>query len=175
MGSSPSSYSWNGVKLREFLPRIPKIKGVSVSNGNSPAESYPICDRDIFARIAEQHSLRAGAWPNRYGTVKIILILILDVFVLGPGPPLRGMSGFPAPQQAQARNATLASARLPNGKIGMNLSELLTWKTSIKTHEWMLMLGGLQSRWRSQLELQPPRGRNFYSTNHPATLDGNYG
>ncbi|CEJ53917.1 Putative NOT2 family protein [Penicillium brasilianum] len=37
----------------------------------------------------------------------------------GPGPqPLRGMSGFPAPQQAQARNATLATARLPNGKIG---------------------------------------------------------
>ncbi|KAJ5215722.1 uncharacterized protein N7498_002129 [Penicillium cinerascens] len=37
----------------------------------------------------------------------------------GPGPqPLRGMSGFPAPQQAQARNATLASARLPNGKLG---------------------------------------------------------
>ncbi|KAL1885690.1 transcriptional regulator [Paecilomyces lecythidis] len=38
---------------------------------------------------------------------------------IGPGPqPLRGMSGFPAQQQAQARNATLASARLPNGKIG---------------------------------------------------------
>ncbi|KAJ5728744.1 uncharacterized protein N7483_003252 [Penicillium malachiteum] len=37
----------------------------------------------------------------------------------GPGPqPLRGMSGFPAPQQAQARNATLASTRLPNGKLG---------------------------------------------------------
>jgi len=37
----------------------------------------------------------------------------------GPGPqPMRGMSGFPAQQQAQARNATLASARLPNGKIG---------------------------------------------------------
>ncbi|KAJ5914373.1 hypothetical protein N7504_003256 [Penicillium tannophilum] len=37
----------------------------------------------------------------------------------GSGPqPLRGMSGFPAPQQAQARNATLASARLPNGKLG---------------------------------------------------------
>ncbi|KAJ5646135.1 hypothetical protein N7490_002507 [Penicillium lividum] len=28
------------------------------------------------------------------------------------------MSGFPAPQQAQARNTTLASARLPNGKLG---------------------------------------------------------
>ncbi|KAL2012608.1 hypothetical protein VTN00DRAFT_133 [Thermoascus crustaceus] len=37
----------------------------------------------------------------------------------GPGPqPLRGMSGFPAQQQAQARNAALASTRLPNGKIG---------------------------------------------------------
>lgn len=37
----------------------------------------------------------------------------------GPGPqPMRGMSGFPAQQQAQARNATLASARLPNGKLG---------------------------------------------------------
>ncbi|BCS18089.1 NOT2/NOT3/NOT5 family protein [Aspergillus puulaauensis] len=36
----------------------------------------------------------------------------------GPGPqPLRAMSGFPAQQQAQARNATLASTRLPNGKI----------------------------------------------------------
>ncbi|KAL2872350.1 NOT2/NOT3/NOT5 family protein [Aspergillus lucknowensis] len=34
----------------------------------------------------------------------------------GPGPqPLRAMSGFPA--QQQARNATLASTRLPNGKI----------------------------------------------------------
>ncbi|EAW13978.1 NOT2/NOT3/NOT5 family protein [Aspergillus clavatus NRRL 1] len=28
------------------------------------------------------------------------------------------MSGFPAQQQAQARNATLVSARLPNGKLG---------------------------------------------------------
>ncbi|EPS28138.1 hypothetical protein PDE_03084 [Penicillium oxalicum 114-2] len=37
----------------------------------------------------------------------------------GSGPqPLRGMSGFPAPQQAQARNATLGTGRLPNGKIG---------------------------------------------------------
>ncbi|KAL4761997.1 NOT2/NOT3/NOT5 family protein [Aspergillus foveolatus] len=36
----------------------------------------------------------------------------------GPGPqPLRAMSGFPAQQQTQARNATLASSRLPNGKI----------------------------------------------------------
>ncbi|KAL4871808.1 hypothetical protein BDV12DRAFT_163155 [Aspergillus spectabilis] len=35
-----------------------------------------------------------------------------------PGPqPLRAMSGFPAQQQPQARNATLASTRLPNGKI----------------------------------------------------------
>ncbi|KAL2834443.1 hypothetical protein BDW59DRAFT_137880 [Aspergillus cavernicola] len=35
-----------------------------------------------------------------------------------PGPqPLRAMSGFPAQQQAQARNATLASTRLPNGKM----------------------------------------------------------
>ncbi|PYI17703.1 NOT2 family protein [Aspergillus violaceofuscus CBS 115571] len=37
----------------------------------------------------------------------------------GTGPqPLRGMAGFPAQQQAQARNAALATARLPNGKIG---------------------------------------------------------
>ncbi|KAJ5911969.1 uncharacterized protein N7473_001272 [Penicillium subrubescens] len=37
----------------------------------------------------------------------------------GPGPqPLRGMPGFPAQQQSQARNATLATARLPNGKLG---------------------------------------------------------
>ncbi|KAL1992126.1 hypothetical protein VTN49DRAFT_4158 [Thermomyces lanuginosus] len=37
----------------------------------------------------------------------------------GPGPqPLRGMSGFPGQQPAQARNATLASSRVPNGKIG---------------------------------------------------------
>ncbi|KAI9368261.1 hypothetical protein BJX61DRAFT_524839 [Aspergillus egyptiacus] len=36
----------------------------------------------------------------------------------GPGPqPIRTMSGFPAQQQAQARNATLASTRLPNGKM----------------------------------------------------------
>ncbi|KAL3470626.1 hypothetical protein BJX99DRAFT_239124 [Aspergillus californicus] len=36
----------------------------------------------------------------------------------GPGPqPIRTMSGFPAQQQAQARNATLTSTRLPNGKI----------------------------------------------------------
>ncbi|KAJ5408146.1 hypothetical protein N7509_002029 [Penicillium cosmopolitanum] len=45
-------------------------------------------------------------------------MLTLGAFVLGPGPPLRGMSGFPAPQQPQARNATLPSARLPNGKLG---------------------------------------------------------
>ena len=47
----------------------------------------------------------------------------------GPGPqPLRGMSGFPAQQQqqAQARNATLASARLPNGKLGTD-ALLLAW------------------------------------------------
>ncbi|OXV11696.1 hypothetical protein Egran_00540, partial [Elaphomyces granulatus] len=38
----------------------------------------------------------------------------------GPGPqPLRSMSGFPAQQQAQARNATHSSTRLPNGKIGV--------------------------------------------------------
>ncbi|CAI7676864.1 unnamed protein product [Penicillium pancosmium] len=46
------------------------------------------------------------------------IMLTLGAFVLGPGPPLRGMSGFPAPQQPQARNATLPSARLPNGKLG---------------------------------------------------------
>ncbi|OJJ46742.1 hypothetical protein ASPZODRAFT_142542 [Penicilliopsis zonata CBS 506.65] len=32
------------------------------------------------------------------------------------------MSGFPAQQQTQARNATLASARLPNGKLGSGAS-----------------------------------------------------
>ncbi|KAH8691345.1 NOT2 family protein [Talaromyces proteolyticus] len=37
----------------------------------------------------------------------------------GPGPQaLRGIPGFPQQQQAQARNASLVSARLPNGKIG---------------------------------------------------------
>ncbi|EED20619.1 NOT2 family protein [Talaromyces stipitatus ATCC 10500] len=39
----------------------------------------------------------------------------------GPGPqPLRGMPGFPSQQQAQARNASMATSRLPNGKIGSN-------------------------------------------------------
>lgn len=47
----------------------------------------------------------------------------------GPGPqPLRGMSGFPAQQQAQARNATLASARLPNGKIGAMILDRCLFK-----------------------------------------------
>lgn len=39
----------------------------------------------------------------------------------GPGQqPLRNLSGFPNQQQSQARtvNPSLASARLPNGKIG---------------------------------------------------------
>ncbi|EAL93408.2 NOT2/NOT3/NOT5 family protein [Aspergillus fumigatus Af293] len=48
----------------------------------------------------------------------VTFALINHYFSSGPGPqPLRGMSGFPAQQQAQARNATLASARLPNGKL----------------------------------------------------------
>ncbi|KAF4155704.1 hypothetical protein CNMCM6069_007681 [Aspergillus lentulus] len=51
----------------------------------------------------------------------VTFALINHCFSSGPGPqPLRGMSGFPAQQQAQARNATLASARLPNGKLGAN-------------------------------------------------------
>ncbi|KAF4217260.1 hypothetical protein CNMCM8980_007750 [Aspergillus fumigatiaffinis] len=51
----------------------------------------------------------------------VTFALINHYFSSGPGPqPLRGMSGFPAQQQAQARNATLASARLPNGKLGAN-------------------------------------------------------
>lgn len=59
-----------------------------------------------------------------------------DVFggSLGPGPqPMRGMSGFPAQQQAQARNATLASARLPNGKLGAIPSGRysLEWSTEL--------------------------------------------
>lgn len=37
------------------------------------------------------------------------------------------------------------------------------------------MLGGLRFRWCSQLELQPPRRRNFHSTNQPATHDGDNG
>ncbi|GIJ98608.1 hypothetical protein Aspvir_000726 [Aspergillus viridinutans] len=49
----------------------------------------------------------------------VTFALINHYYFSGPGPqPLRGMSGFPAQQQAQARNATLASARLPNGKLG---------------------------------------------------------
>ncbi|EDP54630.1 NOT2 family protein [Aspergillus fumigatus A1163] len=48
----------------------------------------------------------------------VTFALINHYFSSGPGPqPLRGMSGFPAQQQAQARNATLASARLLNGKL----------------------------------------------------------
>ncbi|OQD75504.1 hypothetical protein PENDEC_c007G06837 [Penicillium decumbens] len=51
--------------------------------------------------------------------VQIVSSFATETFLRGPGPqPLRGMSGFPAPQQAQARNATLTSARLPNGKLG---------------------------------------------------------
>lgn len=55
--------------------------------------------------------------------------------LLGPGPqPLRGMSGFPAQQQAQAqaRNVTLASARLPNGKLGIGDSSHLGGDTGLK-------------------------------------------
>lgn len=55
----------------------------------------------------------------------------------GPGPqPLRGMSGFPAQQQAQARNATLASARLPNGKIGA----MILYRCLFKRHTECQML-----------------------------------
>lgn len=55
-----------------------------------------------------------------------------DVFESAPGPgpqPLRGMPGFPAQQQqqAQARNATLASARLPNGKLGTKAPWIYIW------------------------------------------------
>jgi CCR4-NOT transcription complex subunit 2 len=61
--------------------------------------------------------------------------LIIYRYFLGPGPqPLRGMSGFPAQQQAQARNATLASARLPNGKLGADTSLLhpeAVWQESL--------------------------------------------
>ncbi|GFG04071.1 general negative regulator of transcription subunit 2 [Aspergillus udagawae] len=50
----------------------------------------------------------------------------------GPGPqPLRGMSGFPAQQQAQARNATLASARLPNGKLGVLAGSGANWNFNL--------------------------------------------
>ena len=53
----------------------------------------------------------------------------------GPGPqPMRGMSGFPAQQQAQARNATLASARLPNGKIGAMPSDRYSFERSTELH-----------------------------------------
>lgn len=93
--------------------------------------------------------------------------------VPGPGPqPLRGMSGFPAQQQqqAQARNATLASARLPNGKLG----------TKKKKHIFPLIYGrevyrvgyanagwarGQTRYWCwGQLELQHACGRNTWST-----------
>jgi len=60
-----------------------------------------------------------------------------DVFggFSGPGPqPMRGMSGFPAQQQAQARNATLASARLPNGKIGAMPSDRYSFERSTELH-----------------------------------------
>jgi hypothetical protein len=68
----------------------------------------------------------------------------------GPGPqPLRGMSGFPAQQQAQARNATLASARLPNGKLGAN--PLLLYPEAV-WHESLLIRS--VGRERRQLEFQ---------------------
>jgi hypothetical protein len=44
----------------------------------------------------------------------------------GPGPqPLRGMPGFPSQQQPQARNASMATSRLPNGKLGALYRSLL--------------------------------------------------
>ena len=42
----------------------------------------------------------------------------------GPGPqPLRGISGFPTQPASQTRNNPLSSARMPNGKLGMNILE----------------------------------------------------
>lgn len=62
----------------------------------------------------------------------------------GPGPqPLRGMSGFPAQQQAQARNAALASTRLPNGKIGATALFRIQHRVSNgKTNSYGVQPGG---------------------------------
>ena len=58
--------------------------------------------------------------PDRLHTTFLFLrVANVHCHRLGPGPqPVRGMTGFAAQQQAQARNASLATARLPNGKIG---------------------------------------------------------
>ncbi|KAG2010991.1 hypothetical protein GB937_007306 [Aspergillus fischeri] len=62
----------------------------------------------------------------------VTFALINHYFSSGPGPqPLRGMSGFPAQQQAQARNATLASARLPNGKLGVSAGSGANWNFNL--------------------------------------------
>ncbi|KAJ5907626.1 hypothetical protein N7495_000308 [Penicillium taxi] len=78
-------------------------------------------------------------WYFRNGNTK--MMLTLSFFALGPGPqPLRGMSGFPAQQPAQARNAILTSARLPNGK----LVELSRGLTSISISEFPSLSGAAQ-------------------------------
>ncbi|KAJ6030585.1 hypothetical protein N7460_010851 [Penicillium canescens] len=48
------------------------------------------------------------------------------------------MPGFPSQQQTQARNASLASAQLPNGKLGAPASDYIFW-TLIFLPEEMLM------------------------------------
>ncbi|KAJ5105598.1 hypothetical protein NUU61_002945 [Penicillium alfredii] len=52
------------------------------------------------------------------------------------------MSGFPAQQQAQARNATLASARLPNGKLGTANYLLVDWDSGAANWNFNLPVGG---------------------------------
>ncbi|KAJ5112533.1 hypothetical protein N7532_000578 [Penicillium argentinense] len=98
------------------------------------------------------------------------------VILSGPGPqPLRGMSGFPAQQQAQARNATFSSARLQNGKCGTEVIVPVNNKVCNKRIEVDANNWGSMIRWRSQLELQPPCERNFDSTKHAATHNGDNG
>ncbi|KAJ5525798.1 hypothetical protein N7494_012448 [Penicillium frequentans] len=68
------------------------------------------------------------------------------------------MSGFPAPQQAHARNATLASARLPNGKLGPEL-----W---VDANTWGADLGGA-ANWNFNL---PVSGTPTLQTNQQRNM-----
>lgn len=85
--------------LLEMAPPIPP------SDSHRESAPKPVTWAKVVATSTEDSSSERKADRSSDGT--------------GPGPqPLRGMSGFPAQQQAQARNAALASTRLPNGKIG---------------------------------------------------------
>lgn len=112
-----------------FLEAFGQIRALSFlcSNCRFPTNMVLLPATDASQRL-RQETLTARIEVVDAVTERLLLLQSLPFFghdadvsgvPSGPGPqPLRGMPGFPAQQQAQARNATLASARLPNGKLG---------------------------------------------------------